>query len=161
MMRQPVSNSPQNDRATYITNTATGFEPQTGAVVSSAPCVLMSSIVKISSTLVGTVFVQFYDIGGTGVVAQAAVPAYTQCSEPLIVPGGTFVWEPGSADECGYIDPVTRKACPGRTPIYGYPFDHGLIIIASIVSDGFQIAAANLIRVTARVRYPADYGTGF
>jgi len=168
-----LNNGPQEDRATYITNTTTGFEPATGAVVSTTPCILMSAYISISSALGGAIFVQFYD--QQGAVAVANAPAYALCSESLATPSGTFIWQPGDVEEVEYIDPVTRT--PASAPRFGkhcnpdvtnrqiisvpgFPFDKGLIIIASTVKNGFAAAAADLIRVTARVRYPGGYGGG-
>lgn len=185
-----LSSGPQEDRATYLTNTVTGYEPVTGARVSGTPIVLMGLYVSISNALVGTIFVQFWDISGTdtaagtpSAVAVTNQAGYTLSSEPLTVPGGTFIWQPGDAEEVEYLDPVNRSvqvaqhrrrrcASPEEqaqeelsrarrvVPVKGFPFDKGLIVIASLIKNGFAVPAADLIRVTARVRYPGNYGGG-
>jgi hypothetical protein len=156
-----LSNGPQNDRGTYITNTLTGYEPAAGRLIESKPCILMAAYIGISPNLVGTIFIHFYDVA----VLQVATPnaaTWWAASEPLTVPGGTFVWQPGIAEEVEYQNPNTRRDtrdCDPSQPVAsipGVPFDNGLNIVASTTKSNLTLAAANLLRLTVRIRYPAE-----
>jgi hypothetical protein len=165
-----LSNGPQNDRQKYVTPsgdpTTFGFEPAAGALISSSYCILESCYISIRETLVGTIFIQFYD--SNVIVGANNVSSYDTCSEPLTVAGGTFVWEPTSALAVQYQYPETRRSvrtCREASDravqeIAGVPFDNGLFIVASTSKTGLVLAAANLIRIAAFVRSPAEAGGG-
>lgn len=164
-----ISNSPQNDRFKYRTQTDAvnrGFEPAAGAVVSEKPCILTALYISIRETLVGTIFIQFYD--SATIVAANNDSSYDTCSEPLTVPGGTFVWEPQGATSAQYQYTETRRAVKYRkdcqslyhiSEIRGLTFDNGLFVVASTAKTGLALAAANLIRIVAWIRSPSDMGT--
>lgn len=177
-----LSGGPQHDRQTYKTNSGptgvSGFEPAFGAQIASTAFVLEAIYISISTALAGTIFIHFYDVkiadGQLGSAAQlnAALPpnsanaaTYDHSSGPITVPGDVFIWMPGSAEEVEYQDAVTRRNVrdcdPSRlhvVPINGMPFDNGLIVVASTANTLFNAAAANLLRIKARLRMSADFG---
>lgn len=169
-----LSSGPQNDRLKYVTGTppssqsATGFELAAGALITGKPCVVMAVYISISSALGGTIFIQFYD-SKTVIAPFANVASYDLCSEPLTTPGGTFIWQPGSAEASQYQYPRLRKSV--RTcrdidngidrlePIsemLGYPMNNGLFIVASTSKIGLTAAADNLIHIAAFLRSPSE-----
>lgn len=158
-----LSNGPKSDRATYITATDPnsafpGYElaaTNGAAQVSMGPCILESCYISISPNLAVPIWIGFVDIRPANMPAPPVnFPIAALTSEPLNTPGGTFIWQPGDAEEVYCHDPVRMIDC-GREPIHGFPFDRGLVVVTSSSANTWT-PVNGMIRVTARVRMPAD-----
>lgn len=155
----------QLDRYRYVTTEpTTGYEPAAGALITSKPTILMSCYIGISPNLAGTIFIHFYDSNAV-VGAGGNVATWTLASEPLATASGTFIWQPGSAEAVQYQYPKQRLNPTCQNPnlkgenlseILGFPFDNGLFIVASTTKSQLTLAAANMIRITAFIRSPAE-----
>ena len=167
-MRLPyfLSNGPKSDRATYITktdpNSATpGYElaaTNGAAFISTGPCILESCYISISSGLAVPMWIGFVDIRPNDLPTPPVnFPIATLTSERLATAGGSFVWQPGPAEEVECHDPVRNIDC-GREPVTGFPFDRGLVIVTSS-SPNTWTPINGMIRVTARIRVPPDHAS--